>query len=515
MRQFSLPTRFEKILAHVSPKMAFRRFMDRQRLELFAYQGGKTSRRRDNYFSLSHPESSSYQSDRVTMLKAARDHAENIGFVNSILLKLATYVTGFLEYQPNTGDPAVDLAYRQYFRKWSRVCDMSGRHSLLTLTGLVLKSVLRDGDIGAEWCERPGFFPGLNMIEADRIGGPYSITTTPNYCGGITFDAWGKPSSYRVYDVTPDNAYGNPHEVPSLRFIHVFDPDRTSQYRGVTAFHAALNSLKDIAEVLENEMLAVKWCAAQGGVVATETGDAGDTGEDYGTDETDYNDNTMRTQAIEPGRINYTERPGSFKAFEYSRPSPAFQGLIRLYYQEVALALGLPYGFVYDLGNLKGPGVRYDLAQVARAVERWQYILLVEKWLEPIKTRLLLDGIANWGLPYHPNFMEGNWRFPASPTIDNGRDSKAAIDEVRAGMRSKRTWFTENGWSPEVEQSQIKSEAIQTIRDAKEISTDEKVPLELAISLLDLRTPNAPPPSAPDAEPANQAKKAPPPEQAD
>lgn len=465
--------------------------MDRQRLEMFAFEGGQPSRRRNTASLLLPSESSKYQVDRITMLKAARQHAENIGFVKSILLKVATYVAGYLEYQPNTGDPAIDAKYKEHFANWCLICDMTGRNTFIEITMLVIYSILRDGDIGAEWCSRPGFYPGLNMIESDRIGGPYLYTTEPKRVGGIILDSWGKPVSYQVYDRTPDGQYPSFRDVPAASFIHAFDPMRVDQYRGITAFHAALNSLQDIHEVLENEILAVKWASAQGGVVENESG-ADESGAIFGDDEKDVNDNTLNTQAIEPAAITFIKQGGAFKSFEYNRPSPAFQGLIKLLYREVALALNLPYGFVYDLGELSGPSVRMDSAQAGRTFERWQDVILVNKWLNPCKNRCLMDGIQNWGLPDHPNFMRGTWRFPAHVTIDAGRDSAAAISEVRAGMRSKRTWFTENQWSPEVEEAQIDAEARATIQRAKRIAADEGVPIEMVLPYLDLRTPNAP-----------------------
>lgn len=484
------PTTIDRFFLRVAPQYGLQRMLAKHKAQWF-YEGGSSSRARKNPSSLQASESSRQFSDRMWMMRTARDLAENVGFVKSILLKVATYAVGSINYQAQTDDDAINDQYEEYFADWCNVCDITGRHTFQDLTMLVVFSMLRDGDVGAEWVRRDGFFPALNMIEADRIGGTSSYGIGDNNCGGVKIDSWGRPIAYQVYNRSKEGMYDSPRDVPAESFVHVFDPHRVDQYRGVTAFHAALTTLQDIHEILENEKMAVKWASAQGGVIESETGEDA-SGYDFDTSTTDSNDETLRTKAIEAGALNYINPGESFKAFEYNRPSPAFQGLLDMLYREVALALNLPFGFVYDLSKLGGPSARLESAQAQRSFARIQTVI-TNKWLNRIKNMVLADGIERKMIPFHARYMKGRWQFPAHPTIDVGRESAANLGENRQGIKTMAQICGENGqdWQEVI---------VQLGREAK---MRQDIAAEMGVEPTEIRllTPNMPAPAADPKQP--------------
>jgi capsid protein len=498
------PNWIESALGTISPSWALQRMVARNKLAWFRYDAGKSSSRdRGRRGSVSGSEASGYQQDRVNMVITSRELVENFGSLKGLILKIPTYVAGKVLYYPNTGDENTDRIYKDYLKLYFRNCDITGRHNFTQQAQLMIQSVLRDGDVG--FVLHPGpFGPLLQAIEADRIGGPYNITTTEGFIGGVKVDPLGRPVAYRVFERTASNSYDNPKDIPASKFILCFDPMRFDQYRGVPAFHAALTDIQDIKEIFEFEKIGVKWASAQTGVIQTETGED-NSGFDFDETSTDSNSNAIKTEAIEPGRLTRLMLNEKLASFSSDRPSPAWQGLIKTLFREFANSVDLPYGFLFDLAGLGGPSARMESAQARRTFERWQDNVLVQRFGDPLKNMALSQGIERGDIPKSLNWYKGAWQFPAHPTIDVGRESAAGINENRAGMLSKAKWYGDQGMDEDEEGQQIEIEARKTIRRAKAIANEEDVPFEVALNLLEIRTPNGltPPqeaPSAPDPE---------------
>jgi lambda family phage portal protein len=473
-------TFIDRAIAYVSPEAGVRRAIARAKHE-FIYEGARNSRARNGPPVIQTSESSRLQYDRVQLMKQARELAENCGFVKSILLKMVDYVCGSIRYQARTDDEKIDRQYEEYFKSWTKECDITGRHSFTELIHLALISTLRDGDMGFIWRYRSGSIK-LQSIEADRIGGPYKVTVTPTYMGGITINADGVPLSYRVYDRTPQNVYGDFKDIPAANFFHLFDPMRLDQYRGITALHAAITNIRDIHEIMEYEKMAVKWASAVAGLITNNTG-ADDSGTVFDTTATDSNNNPLNIESIEGGRIERLAKGEDFKAFGYDRPSQAFQGLIQTLYREIALSMNIPFGFAYDLSLLNGPGARLESAQAQRSFSRWQH-LLEFKLLNPIKNLVILNGIAREEIPNHKLWSKGKWMFPAHPTIDVGRESVANLNENRQGLRSAADIFAEEGKDVNDEYEQIAKEARRRLDLAKKY--------DVPVTMISLPTSNVP-----------------------
>lgn len=475
------PNFLDKAVAVFSPTVALRRMVDREKMKMFIYEGARNNRSRQGPQLLQGSESSRNQFDRIQLMKNARELAENTGFVKSILLKMTTYVCGDIRYQAKTGNTKIDSQYEDYFESWSRNCDLTGRHTFRELVQLAMMSTIRDGDMGFKIRRINDQFK-LQSIEADRIGGPFAVMATSNYYSGITLDDDGVPLSYRIYERTPNNTYPKFQEVPAVEFVHFFDPFRLDQYRGVTAFHASITTIRDIHEILEFEKMAVKWGSSKAGIITSQTG-ADDSNVNFDTTQQDAVGNTMQVESMEPGAVTRLASGEDMKLFENNRPSTTFAGFLETLYREIALSLNLPYGFVYDLSNLAGPAARLESAQAQRCFHRWQ-MLLKDKLLDRVKNLILLNGISNGEIPKIKSWMNGKWLFPAHPTIDVGRESAANLNENRQGLKSAAKIFGEQGEDVEDELRQIAKEARLKLDLAKEY--------DVPVTMISLPTSNVP-----------------------
>lgn len=474
------PNLIDRVTSYFSPQAGLRRLEARRKMALFGYDGAKSSRNRGTPPTFQAPESSSTQRDRIQLFKIANDLYNNFGFVKMITAKFASHVCP-VKYQARTGDPEIDQRYEDYLAEWFENCDLSGRHNFWTMSRLAVVSQKRDGDMGWIYVKQGDEPIKLQAIEHDRIGGIHQTGTSDKFFGGITIDeGTGRPISYQIFNRTSTGAYSNPRDISSNFFAHYFDPMRIDQYRGISAFHAAVNTLRDLYEILEDEKMAVKWASSFAGVITNELGaDKSDVTLDEET--TDRNGNVQPLEQISPGRVEYLATGEKMEQFKHDRPSQAFQGFTQTMYGESAMCFNIPLGYLMRMVNMGGPSNRMDAAQAQRVFDDEQ-TLLEHQLTNRSKNMALFDAIGRKKLPFHPRWWSGAWMYKPRTTIDYAREAQANIDELRAGASNLSKIYGEDGkdWLEEIEQK------------AKEASEIKKLALkyDVTVDSIQLLTPN-------------------------
>jgi len=379
--------------------------------------------------------------ERLSLIRAARDLADNFPPVRSLLLKFATYVSGRIAYQARTGDHDVDTKIEKYWQKWCNECDFLGRHNFTTLLQLAVTAILRDGDCGFI-IVRDGEDLKLQSVEADRIGSPYDRTDTDKYIGGINVDDYGRPVSYTIFTRTINNQYISPVDIVAKEFIHLFDAARLDEYRGRSAFATALNATRDLQEAIKAEVQAIKYASYQSGVITTESG-AADAGDYFARGNSNDQGQVARLQSLDPGTVNYLGSGEKMEMFKSDRPTGAFGEFIRLIQAHICMAVGLPYGFAFD-ADKSGPMARMEAAMAERTFLRWRG-LLEGKFLDRIKNIILLDAAARGLIPDSEYLLDGRWCWPAKVSIDYGREANADINLWKAGLKTAGQIYSDMG----------------------------------------------------------------------
>jgi lambda family phage portal protein len=435
------PDIITKALSFVSPKLALNRMIEQSKLRNFGrFDSALTSEKRGISRGVSGGEDTSGTRERYSLIRAARDLADNFPPVRSLLLKFATYVSGRIGYQARTGDKEIDTAIEAYWEKWCNECDFLGRHNFTTLLQLAVMAILRDGDCGFI-IVRDKKNLKLQSVEADRIGSPYDKTDTDKYIGGINIDDYGRPISYTIFQRTINNQYINPTDVPAKEFIHIFDSARLDEYRGRSSFATALNATRDLQEAIKAEVMAIKYASYQSGVITTETGAADPS--DYFSRTTNDQGQTTRLQSIDPASVNYLSAGEKMEMFKSDRPTGAFGEFIRLIQAHVCMAVGLPYGFAFD-ADKSGPMARMEAAMAERTFLRWRG-LLESQFLNKIKNIVLLDAASRGLIPDSEYLLDGRWSWPAKVSIDYGREATADIALWKAGLKTASQIYGDNG----------------------------------------------------------------------
>jgi len=314
----------DKAIAFVNPQRAVDRLVARQKLRNFEYDAVKYNRERKGPSSLSGAEDYRSNYDRVELMKRARDLADNVGLVRSLHLKYAGHVAGSISYQARTQNPQINTDVEAYWAEWWDKCDISTRHTGSTLMQVAVMSMLRDGDFLFVLVRDGDGNLKIQGIEADRLGDPFKVYTSLELIGGIHIDrTTGAPTAYDIYNRSIGDFYTYQLTIPSSQAFHLFDPLRIDQYRGVSAFHTAINDATDIYDIINYEKMAAKVASSQSGIVKRNNNNAADLST-LSNDE-DLSGNAIKLEAIESGKISYLE-PGEDIIFPIgpSRPSGAF-----------------------------------------------------------------------------------------------------------------------------------------------------------------------------------------------
>jgi lambda family phage portal protein len=465
----------DKAVAFLNPQGAVDRLVARQKLVNFSYDAVKYNRERKGPSSLSGAEDYRSNYDRVELMKRARDLAENVGLVRSILMKFASHTAANISYQARTENPEVNTDVEAYWAEWWDKCDLTTRHTGSTLMQVAMMSMLRDGDFLIVLVRDKDGNLKIQGIEADRLGDPFRTYTSLDLIGGIHIDRnTGAPTAYDIFNRSIGDFYTYQATIPSSQAFHLFDPLRIDQYRGVSAFHTAINDCTDIYDIINFEKMSAKLASSQSGIVKRNNNNASDLSSL--TNDEDVNGNTIKLEAIQSGKISYLE-PGEDIVFPDgpSRPSGAFAEFHKILLRNICLGLGIPYSFAVDPSAMSGPTARLEMQQAGRTFRRYQK-LLDDKVLRPIKNIVIADAVSRGLIENNvgSRTTKGIFNFGANVSIDLGRESQANISEFRCGLTTASQIYSERGLDFEsaMRQRAIEAKLIKDLADEYDVTPD-------------------------------------------
>lgn len=444
--------RLDKAVGMLSTRIAYKRLVNREKAHRFRYLAAQSTSARTNSTATTSGEWMRGSREKMQVMWNAINCVENSGLCSGIVLKFKTYVCGTLRWQSRTGVKSISDQYEQFIRyktKGSNL-DLAGRDSLRQMCmndigGLVIK-----GDIGTNIVRRnDDLF--LQGIEADRIGDPYNPIISDRYVRGLILNDDGRIVGVKVYRrdrrsgyYRYDETFKTRDEMGLPKFLFMVNPISYDDKRGVSVFKSAIDNDTYINRMREYELQALLWAASQSGVYHTKSGMLPEQLPFDDPTIVDNSGNQIRTFQVRPNTVTALGETEDVTLFQHDRPSPNVIGMYDNTVGDIAAGTGLTKGFAYNMTGLTGPAVRQCSAQDARAIQIWQELLREQK-LDDVIMLLLGDAIARGELPYHPNWMEWGWYFPAKPTIDAGRESAANLSEIEANVNSGAIVAAESG----------------------------------------------------------------------
>ena len=144
----------------------------------------------------------------------------------------------------------------------------------------------------------------LELLESDFL--PYDLNDdAKGIVQGIEVNNWRRPRAFHLYKQHPGDggaASTETKRVEANRVIHLKLVKRLHQLRGMTVFASVLGRLDDIKEIDESERIAARVAAAMAAYIKKGNPDA--------YNESEYDENDLRTMEMAPGMIFDDLRPG-------------------------------------------------------------------------------------------------------------------------------------------------------------------------------------------------------------
>lgn len=465
----------ESVVGVIDPGWAGNHAAERCRLKQFSeepdWQGKHARGQRANVSEQASSENWKKQRERVESIWEGRAMGENLCVIAGLLDKISMYTVGSMEYQPATADKKVNRLYADYFHDKCTAIDITGRHRLKTLAELGIRAMFGDGEHG--WVEHMvGGDYKLQAIEADRIGNPHRLSQSEDNIGGIRIDGMGRVKAYQIHKRSRTNQYTLEGEIGPERFIHLFRPTRVDQYHGVSILKPVMPHARDLYELLGFEKIAAKFAASYAGFLETADPYSPDGTNSWDSQAKGNQPAAIRAQAGTLQRMTKGERvifaPGT------QRPSGAFIALVQAIFREIALGTNLPYGFIYDMAVFGGVTARLETQQADRVFRRFRE-MLINTFLERVKRKVLLLGIAKKEIPAVKDWNKGQWNFGATLTGDIGHQVQADSTMVQYGVKTRTQWAADLGSTYE----ELAEQAADEIEHLQQISAARKIPMEL------------------------------------
>jgi lambda family phage portal protein len=338
------------------------------------------------------------------------------------------------------------------FKEWSKKgnCTVDGKHSLRAFDDLVLRTVAMDGEgfvqMVSGFNNKWGF--ALKLIDADQVD--HNFSRAPERGSneirlGVEVNADGKPVAYYINPGHPSDYGGSllRTRVPAEQIIHVMDPYRVNQTRGITWFHPVMVTLKMLHGYHEAELVAARVGAAKAGFF--EYTDAATALAEY---DSPNPDTPLRMEAN--AGVYEKLPPGlKFVANNSDHPAQAFENFIKANVRLVASGVGASYNSLAN--DLQG--VNYSSLRSGLLIERDHWCVTQQWYIEDSKQPVfdawlpmaLLSGALVLDSRDPARFSEGAWLPRGWRWVDPLKDSQGAIIDIASCLDSPQRIVAERG----------------------------------------------------------------------
>lgn len=382
-----------------------------------------------------------------------------------------------------------------------RVCDIAaGPYTGRTYRKMIVRSILREGDIGTVYTLDENGAPRIQVIPGHRIasdkefveGGPLDGS---EIIDGVIVGEQFQPLAYRVL-LGDGSDYSNFVDVPADRMLLTFIPLFPGQVRGFSLLGFSAWNFQDRDEARRWELLAQK---AGAGRVFKEWNENGEppSGADYinapaSTDSTEGTPSGLWFETIDGGLNTYfksTDPNSNIEAVKFDRPSSNQQAFADDIAREALYAAGWSPDFALNPTKIGGAPLRVLVDKLNATKED-----IEAEVLEPAVRRLdahrIPVAMRRREIKTVDDWFNLEYQTAAKMTADKKYDSDVTLQEVKFGIKSRSKACMERGETqPDV--LEANKAAVRTIfQAAQELANEFKIPFELALARLEQATPN-------------------------
>lgn len=425
------------------------------------------------------------QSTREQIVRKSRFFEQNSDIIQRAADLFECYTVGSrFQLAPASSDPDWNRRAKAFWDRWSTLPDVASKQHLSTLLGLVARTWFIDGEGFIIKTRGATGIPRIQLVETQLCRTPDNLRDTAAVVDGVELDPrTGRPVAYFIGREDKPGQFTDIRRVPSYGIIHVMEPCRPGQIRGLPFCYSVINTLHDLDDLQKLEMQAAKIGASVANVATLKNGEVTASSFRGGAGAASTSP-AERGQAIKDvtGSSTIVLNEGeAFQQFATERPSLNMQEFWKQLTMKVCSGIGIPYVLLYP-ETMQGTVYRgaLDMSAVwfrsrhaviaAAAQEIWEYVI---SWA--------IENPEQSGLGGAPDdWRSTSIRAPRAPNVDVGRNSAAQLAELAAGMISPDEIYGPRGLDA-YEEVRKKAEWIKNVR---EIATEYGVdPSEIAVGV--------------------------------
>lgn len=395
-------------------------------------------------------------STRNELVRKSRYFERNNAIVNRLADLFECYTVGSgLPLNPSTSDPAYNAKAKTWFDGWARFPDLTSLQGFGTIQALISRTWFIDGEVFIKLTRGESGRPRVQLIEGHRVCTPPELAHREgiNIIDGVLLDGYGRPAGYYIAD---EDAKGNRlfgPATPADSVLHIFEPSRPGQYRGLPFLYPVLNELHDLDDLHILEMRAAKDAAEITNVIKNKAGEIPmsdiirsratqsttlKTGETVTESRSDY----YRDAA--GGRTVVMKTGDEMEQFRSDRPGVVTRDYWKYKTELVCTGVGIPYVLVFP-DSMQGTVYRGAL-DMANAFFRARSGVLADVF------RRIYEFAMRWATATEPSLRDkpGDWyavtvHAPRAVNVDVGRNSSAMLAELEVGATNYELIFAPLG----------------------------------------------------------------------
>lgn len=429
-----------------------------------AYKGAEVNRLVEDWFAtITQPDDEARWNLRRLRARS-RELSRNNPFARAFLTSLSANVLGpagptlQAQVRDNSGDlnRRINDRIEAAWAEWAEVPTVDGGLTLARFQHQTLKAVARDGEAFVR--KRVGFDGNpwafaLEPIDADQLDETYSapgvdggnevrmgVEIDPTYGRRVAYHFFKKPPALGLYAMQRVR-------VPASEVIHLYDPERCNQTRGIPWSSTVMWPLKMLEGYMESEAVAARASAAKMGFWTRKPNEA-TVGEITGDPET----NTI-TMDASPGTFDFAPDGYELAPWDPQHPNTVYEAFVKMKLREVASGLGMSYNnLANDLENVNYSSIRSGLLverDVWRTIQHWW----IGSFLRPVYCAWLDASLLSGSLVLDSRdfrkFLAAQWTPRGWPWVDPEKDGKAGVIQIQMGLTSRRRLLAEQGLDPE------------------------------------------------------------------
>lgn len=334
----------------------------------------------------------------------ARELSRNNSYAKRYFRLLANNVIGpggiTLQARLRNGtdfDAATNDMIEAAWKSWSsRPVTLDGKMTLRRFERLLIKTLACDGEALVRLWRSPAarFGLALQAIDADVLDEtfdrPRQRDGENEIRMGVELDPLGRPVAYHLrqdLDSWRTNIARVRERVPADQIIHLYDPDRVNQTRGVTWLHSIMVPAHMLNAYEDSEAIGARIAASMGGFFIPN--------EDYGGEVS----NEPAEMEANPGTFQIGPANTTFAQFDPKHPTAQFGDFVKQLLRKIASGMSVFYNVLAN----DAERVTYSTMRSFMLVERddWKAIAgdFIEMWRQPLYTCWLQCAMLSGAIP--------------------------------------------------------------------------------------------------------------------